>query len=79
MTGLLMIHAILLLFAVKRGWRALPFAVLALPHLLGLIEPLLPAFAFAGWQVPFANVALAVAAACTGSLIYTAIANPEPA
>jgi hypothetical protein len=78
-SGLLLIHVALLLLAVRRGWRLLPVAALALPHALVAADPHLPELAFAGWVAPFANVSLLIAVLCTASLTYAAIVDPEPA
>ena len=77
MTALLMIHGVLVLFAIKHGWRAAPLVLLALPWLLAQSEPLFPELEFAGWYVPFTNVLMLVGAASTSCLLYTAIAEPE--
>jgi hypothetical protein len=79
MTALLLIHVILALFAVRRGWRVAPFVLLALPRLFAELEPALPEFALAGWIVPFANLLLLIGGVSTCCLLYTAIAEPEPA
>ena len=79
MTALLLIHVALVLFAVRRGWRVLPFVLLALPRLFAELEPALSHVALAGWIVPFTNLLLLVAGASTCCLLYTAIAEPERA
>ncbi len=77
--ALLLFHSILVFLAIKRGWRVLPFVVLALPHIFAGLVLQLPALAFGGWVVPSTNLVMIVGALCTCSLLYTAIADPEPA
>jgi hypothetical protein len=77
MTSLLLINGMLLLLAVKRGWRVAPFVLLALPLVLAELGPSFPALALAGWVLPFTNLLVVAAALCTCSLLYTAIADPE--
>jgi hypothetical protein len=77
--ALLLFHAILVFFAVRRGWRVLPFAVLALPHFFAGVIAQLPLLTFGGWFVPTTNLVVIAACLCTCSLLYTAIADPEPA
>jgi heme/copper-type cytochrome/quinol oxidase subunit 1 len=79
MTTLLVIHGVLVLFAMKRGWRVGPFVLLVIPPLLAKLEPHFPEMALAGWVLPFTNLLVLVAGFCTCSLIYTSIADPEPA
>lgn len=79
MSSLLIIHGLLVLIAVKRGWRVAPFVLLALPRVFAEFGPAFPAFAFAGWVVPFTNLLVAVGVLSTLSLLYTAVADPEPA
>lgn len=79
MTTLLVINGLLLLFAMKRGWRVAPFVFLALPRVLVELEGSLPELALAGWALPFTNLLALVAALCTLCMLYTAIADPEPA
>ncbi len=79
LTALLMFHSILVFLALKRGWRVLPFVVLAAPHVFAGIVSRLPALALGGWIVPVTNLVIVVGAMCTCSLLYTAIADPEPA
>lgn len=79
MTALLVIHGFLALLAIKRGWRLAPFAILALPWAFAEFGPALPELALAGWFIPFATLSVLVAGASTCCLVYTAIANPEPA
>jgi hypothetical protein len=78
LTTLLMIDGLLLMFAVKRGWKVAPFVLLALPPLLAELGPSLPAMALAGWMLPFTSLLAVAALLCTFSLLYTAIADPEP-
>ena len=78
MASLLLIHGILTLLAVKRGWRLAPVVLTALPWLLVPIEPLLPPLAFAGWLLPFANLLVVAGVLSTLGLLYTAVAEPEP-
>jgi hypothetical protein len=77
MTSLLLINGMLLLFAVKRGWRVAPFVLLALPPVLAELGPIFPEMALAGWVLPFTNLLVVAAGLCTCSLLYTAIADPE--
>ena len=77
MSALLLIDGVLLLFAMKRGWRVAPFVLLVAPALLAKGEPYLPELALAGWVLPFTNLLVAVAGLCTCSLLYTAIADPD--
>jgi hypothetical protein len=77
--ALLFFHAVLVFFSMRRGWRVLPFAVLALPHVFAGIVSQLPALAVGGWIVPVTNLVMAVGGLCTCSLLYTSIADPEPA
>ena len=79
MTALLLIHGLLVLFAVKRGWRVAPFLLLALPRLVAEFGPRLPDLAVGGWALPLTNLLFAVGALSTISLLYTAVADPEPA
>ena len=79
MTSLLVINGVLLLFAVKRGWRVAPFVLLALPRRLAELDGRLPELALAGWVLPFANLLVIVGALCTFCMLYTAISDPEPA
>jgi len=79
MTSLLVINGLLLLFAVKRGWRVAPFAMLALPPVLAELEGSVPELALAGWVLPFANLLVIVAGFCTCCMVYTAVADPDPA
>jgi hypothetical protein len=79
MTSLLLINALLLLLAVRRGWRVAPFVFLALPRVLVELEGSIPELAFAGWVLPFANLLVIVGALSTLCMAYTAIADPEPA
>jgi hypothetical protein len=79
MTSLLVFNGLLLLFAVRRGWRVAPFVLLALPRVLAEFGPSLPELAVAGWVLPFTNLVVVVAGLCTFCMVYTAIADPEPA
>jgi hypothetical protein len=77
MSSLLLINGVLLLFAMRRGWRVAPFVLLVIPPLLARAEPLVPELALAGWVLPFTNLLVAVAVLCTSSLLYAAIEEPE--
>jgi hypothetical protein len=80
MTSLLLIQAALIFIALRRGWRVAPFAIMAVPHLIAKYAPLhLPELALAGWALPMTYVVFGVGAASTVALLYTAVANPEPA
>ncbi len=79
MTALLLIHGILMLIAIRRGWRLAPLALLGLTWGFGQFGPALPELTFAGWFIPFTTLMLAVAGASTCALLYTALAEPEPA
>jgi hypothetical protein len=79
MTSLLLINGLLVIFAMKRGWRVGPFVLLAIPPLLAKLEPHFPEMALAGWALPFTNLLVVVAGLCTCSLLYAAIADPERA
>lgn len=77
MTSLLLINGMLVLFAMKRGWRVGPFVLLALPAVLAKLEPYFPELALAGWVLPFTNLLVLVGGFCSCSLLYAAIADPE--
>lgn len=79
MSSLLLINGVLLLLAMRRGWRVAPFVLMVIPPLLAKLEPHAPELALAGWVLPFANLIVAIAGLCTCSLLYTAIADPERA
>lgn len=80
MTSLLIIQVALILIAVRRGWRVAPFAIMAVPHVIAKYAPLhLPELALAGWVLPVAYVVFGVGTLSTLALLYTAVANPEPA
>ncbi len=79
MVSLLILHGILSLLAIGRGWRIAPVALTALPWLLVPLEPLFPPLAFAGWILPFANLLIAAGVVSTLGLLYTAVAEPESA
>jgi hypothetical protein len=77
MTSLLMINGLLVLFAVKRGWRVGPFVWLAIPPLFAELEPHFPEMTLAGWVLPFTNLLVVIGAFCSCSLLYSAVADPE--
>jgi len=79
MTSLLVINGLLLLLAVRRGWRLAPIVLLASPPVLAQLEASMPELALAGWVLPFANLMILVMASSTLGMIYTAISDPEPA
>jgi hypothetical protein len=77
MSSLLLVNGVLLLFAMRRGWRVAPFVLLVVPPLLAKSELYVPELALLGWVLPFTNLLVAVAGFCTCSLLYTAISDPE--
>ena len=77
MTALLLIHGVLLLFAVRRGWRAAPAFFVALPWVFLSLQSPLASLEFAGWLIPFANLLLGVGALSTLGLLYTAVVEAE--
>jgi heme/copper-type cytochrome/quinol oxidase subunit 1 len=79
MTSLLIIHGLLAIFAVRRGWRVAPFVWLALPRLFAEYGSMLPRIDLSIWVLPLANLLVVVAGVSTLCLLYTAIADPEPA
>lgn len=78
-TSMLVIHGVLAIFAVKRGWRAAPLALLALPWVLMGLAPALPPLIVAGWWLPYTNLLVGVGTVSTLALVYTALIEPEPA
>ena len=79
MSALLIINGLLVLLAMKRGWRVGPFVLLVVPVLLAQAEAHFPELALAGWALPFTNLLVVIAGFCSCCLLYTAIADPERA
>jgi hypothetical protein len=80
MSSLLLIHGALALIALARGWRVAPLVLVVAPFAFAKYGPgVVSEMSLAGWVLPFANLLVAVAGLSTLSLLYTAVADPEPA
>lgn len=79
MTAMLILHAMLALYAFHRGWRLAPLLLTALPWLLLPLESALSNLTIGGWWLPFSNLLLCAGAFSTLALVYTAVVRPEPA
>ncbi len=77
MQALLVVHGLLVVLALMRGWRALPLFWLALPWAIQLSASLYGPLSFAGWWLPVPNLLVFVGTAATLGLLYTAAAEPE--
>jgi hypothetical protein len=75
--ALLVVHGLLVLIALTRGWRALPVFWAALPWALKVAAPLYAPISFAGWWLPVSNLLVFAGTVATLGLLYTAAAEPE--
>ena len=79
MTALLLLHILLILFALRRGWRVAPFVLMALPPLTAHFVAGAPPIVLMGWLVSVTALSGFVSVLATASLVYTAIVDPESA
>ena len=79
MSALLGLHVLLILFALRRGWRVAPFALMVLTPLTAHSIAGAPSIPLMGWLVSVTTLTGLVALLATASLVYTAVCDPEPA
>jgi hypothetical protein len=79
MTALLGMHLLLILFALRRGWRVAPFVLLALTPLTARLIAGAPSIQLMGWLVSVTTLTGLVGLLATASLLYIAVVDPERA